>query len=82
MLKFREGKLMIVNLITIIVLSMLSSTAASKYGTSTFYNIIAYLVVIVIIAAAILQFILARRLFKIAKQESVVSSKTDTEEDN
>lgn len=80
MLKFKEGKLMVVNLLVQIAISSLGMLLSSHYGENMFYSVSCILLFLSAAVLAVLQIILSIKMYGIAKEMSKVDSSTDMED--
>jgi peptidoglycan/LPS O-acetylase OafA/YrhL len=81
MLKFREGKFMLVNLVIIFALIVCATYVVPGYKDNNFYTYATYVIAALLLLMSICQILLARKLFRIAKEYSTVDSKTSVDKE-
>ena len=80
MLKYKDGKFMVVNMALLFIMAIAGVYVATLYGTSKMYTYGIFAIGIVTVILATLQVVFARNLYRIAKEESKVQSNTAIEE--
>lgn len=81
MWKLRQGKVMIFNMVLIFALAIECVTLMPKYEDSGYYKFLIWFFMIGLVCVAINRVYLAWKIFKITKEMSQVSSKTEISND-
>ena len=82
MLKFREGKLMILIMVLIFAIATASSFIMPNYDVNGYYKFAIWFFLCDLVILALCQVYFASKLYKIAAEQSKVSSKTETVDDS
>lgn len=82
MFKYKDGRLMICNMVLLFALAVIGVYIAPQYGVNRLYSYGTIATAVLTIISATIQVMLARKLFRIAKEESEVQSNTTVEDDS
>lgn len=82
MLKFRDGRFALINILFIFIVSLLAVFLAPNYGVNKYYSIACFALAILSVFLFTLELVFCIKLYKVAREYDNKDSKVELEEDN